>query len=634
MRGRPRTSRGPCGRRSNASPSRTSGATSACSPLATARAPWPRGTRRPRSTRSQFEGERTDIARALADVREALEGENLRGVLLVSDGQYNTGRNPLYLAERYPVPVHALVVGDTTGRRDVAIRRVTTNEIAYVGTELPVQVGLRAVDYAGARVNVSLLRGGEVLSSQTADLSGGATEVPVDLAYEPTEAGLQRLTVAVTRLDGEATYRNNTAALNVRVLESRQRVLLLAAAPGPDVAAVHALLQEDAGAEVTRRVQKAPGTFYEGDLPDSLDAFDVIVLAGWPGSAADAAQVARVAEAAEADVPLLFLLSRQTDVGLLGRYLADVLPVVAETARGGFMEATPQITPTGAQHAILDDLDATSAVLRRLPPLDYSEGRWRASPDARVLATVEVRGVPLDSPLLVIRSRGGSRSAALLGAGTWRWRNLPEDLDAAGPFWPGLFSNLLRWVTTREDSRPVRVEPLEETFAGSEPVAFTGQVYDESLEPVDGAQVEVEVTAPDGTRYPYRMEGFGNGRYVLDAGAFPEGTYAYEAVARRGGTELGEDRGAFAVGGLTLEFRETQADAPLMRQIAQRSGGFFFLQDEVEDVPVRLASSDRFTPVVFEEERSVELWRRYAFLVAVILLLTAEWFLRKRSGMV
>ena len=583
----------------------------------------------------QFQGERTDIARALDEAREALADQNLRGVLLVSDGQYNTGRNPIYLAERYPVPIHTVVVGDTTRRQDVAIRRVVTNEIAYVGAELPVRAGLRAVDYAGERVNVSLLRGGEVLGSQTVDLPEGATEVPVDLTYTPSEAGLQRLSVAVTRLDGEATYRNNTAALNVRVLESRQRVLLLAAAPGPDVAALHSLLLQDPNADVVRRVQKAQGAFYGGPFPaDSLDRFDAIVLAGYPGAAANPADVQRLAQAAEAGVPLFFHFTQQTSLDLLSGALSDVLPVTAEAVRGGFMEATPQITPLGAQHPILDDLDAEANLLRRLPPLAYSESRWQASPDARVLATIEVRGVPLDDPLLVIRQRSGQRSAALLGAGTWRWRNLPEDLDDASVFWPTLFSNLLRWVTTREDDRPVRVEPVAETFTGSEPVEFTGQVYDESLEPVDGASVELEIVASDGARYPYSMESAGNGRYTLDAGAFPEGTYTYQASARRADVRLGEDRGNFAVGGLTLEFRETRADAPLMRQIAQRSGGSFFPQDDVASLPVRLAASETFTPVVFEEERPDELWRRYAFLIAVILLLTAEWFLRKRSGMV
>jgi hypothetical protein len=112
-----------------------------------------RGTRG-RYDSLHFTGERTNIAQALDYIRDELEDQNLRGVLLVSDGQYNTGRNPLYLAERYPVPIYTVAVGDTVARRDVQIRRVTTNEIGYVGTELPIQVGLRVEDYAGERVTV------------------------------------------------------------------------------------------------------------------------------------------------------------------------------------------------------------------------------------------------------------------------------------------------------------------------------------------------------------------------------------------------------------------------------------------------------------------------------------------------
>src|SRR5690606_13814670 len=97
----------------------------------------------------RFSGARTDIAAALDRVREELKDENLRGVLLVSDGRYNTGRNPLYTAERYPVPIYTAVVGDTTRQRDLQVRRVTTNEIAYLGAEQPVQVGLRTERFGG-----------------------------------------------------------------------------------------------------------------------------------------------------------------------------------------------------------------------------------------------------------------------------------------------------------------------------------------------------------------------------------------------------------------------------------------------------------------------------------------------------
>ena len=94
------------------------------------------------------------------------------------------------------------------------------------------------------------------------------------------------------------------------------------------------------------------------------------------------------------------------------------------------------------------------------------------------------------------------------------------------------------------------------------------------------------------------------------------------------------DNGSLAVGALTLEFKETRANAALLRQIAQRSGGTFFTPEELRTLPAVLAASGTFSPVRFEEAREQELWHLPAFFLLVVLLLTTEWVLRKRSGMV
>ena len=582
----------------------------------------------------RFDGARTDIAAALEQIRTELQDINLGGVVLISDGQYNTGQNPLYVAERFTTPIHTLVVGDTTRRRDVQIRRVTTNDIAYVDTELPLQVGLRAESAGGEPVTVALFRDGERIDTERVQLPTGTAEVPVDLSYTPETAGLHRLTARVTELDGEVTYRNNERATTVRVLESKRTVLLLGAAPSPTFGAVRRLLEEDANTEVAPFVPQRGGGFYQGELPATLQDFDVLVLAGFPSDAVPPSAIERVAQAAEAEMPLLFILDQQTDLQALQQYLSGVLPAQIERVRSSYVEAGLVPSEASTRHPIFEISEMDPDLWRQLPPLQYNESRWVASPDATVLATTRVRGVELNDPMLVIRDRTGHRTAALLGAGAWRWANLPEDLQAVAPAWPGLLNNTIEWVTTREDDRPVRVEPVREAFAGNESVSFTGQVYDESMNPVDDASVEVNVRAPDGTRYPYSMNAVGNGRYVLDVGSLPEGGYEYTAEATRDGAALGTDQGQFAVGALTLEFRNTRANAALMRQIAQRSGGAFFTVEQAAELPVQLARSDSFTPRSITNEREVKLWHASGFLIAIIALLAAEWILRKRRGMV
>lgn len=581
-----------------------------------------------------FAGERTNMAHALAYLREQYKDENLQGVLLISDGQYNTGRNPVYLAERYPVPIHTIVVGDTTRRRDLQIRRVATNDIAYVDDELPIQIGLLSEGFGGERVTVSLFENGTLLNRANVDLPVGTVETPVDLFHTPETEGFHRYSVSVSRLDGEATYRNNSESFAVRVLENKKRILLFAASPEPDVAAIQQLLSEDPNIEVSAYIQKTRGEFYDPNLPDSLNAYDAIILAGYPGRFANPAVAERIAQSIDDGLPAFFLLSRQTDLSLLRRAFETALPAQPRVLRTNFIESTFVPTAEGLQHPILQISDTPDQAWITLPPLVFNDTRWQAAPDARVLATQQVRGISLDDPMLIIRNRNQHRTAVLLGAGTWRWKNLPDDLQSVAPFWVEMFSNTLQWITTKEDDRPVRVAPIEDLFSGGSSIQFDGQVYDESLNPVDGASIEIEVTQADSIRYPYSMEPVGNGRYALNIGALPEGTYRYRASAQQNGIVLGTDAGSFAVGSLTLEYKETRADGQLMHQIAQRSGGRVFASDQPAEVSQHLESSDAFVPVVFEERVETELWQRYFFFVLILVLLTIEWFVRKRSGMV
>ena len=525
-------------------------------------------------------------------------------------------------------------MGDTTQKKDVQIRRVTTNEIAYVEDILPIQVGIISEDYAGERVTVSLYEGGTLLQSEPITLQPGTTEIPVDLEHVPESAGLHRYTVSVSQLPGEATIRNNTQSFVVRVLENKKRILLLAAGPEPDVASAQQLLSLDKNLRVDAYVQKSPSQFYNSSPLDSLDAYDAAILIGYPGSSSNPQVARQVAAAISEGLPALFILSRQTNLQLFKDIFGDVLPVTPRAVRTNLVESTFTPTAEGLQHPIFQIPEVDVAYWGILPPLIFNDSRWLASPDARVLATHQVRGIQLDDPILVIQNRNKHRTAALLGSGIWRWKNLPEDLDEAGPIWPSLFSNTLQWVTTREDDRPVRVTPLEDLFSGESSIQFSGQVYDESLNPVDGASLEVTVIDSDGIEYPYTMKPTGNGTYILDAGILPEGTYRYRSTATINGSNLGSDEGTFAVGSLTVEFNETQANGALMRSIAQRSGGLFFDIERISDLSPYLQQSESFRSVFFEERIETELWQRYLFLIIIIILLTAEWFIRKRSGMV
>ncbi len=577
-------------------------------------------------------GPRTDIARALGDLTERLRGDNLQGIVLVSDGNVNTGRNPVYVAEKLGVRLFPVVVGDTSALRDVRLRRVVTNRVVYTGSVVPVQVAVQGIGYGGERVVVTLRDGARVLDSQATVLPDGGGDATLDLSFTPQNDGVLRLTADVSRLDGEATFRNNVQTATVQVRSNRRRVLLVGAAPEPDVSALRQAMESDASLDVTARVQKGPGEFYEGPLPNP-SGFDAVVLAGYPGAVADAASIGQIRAAAEKGVGIAFFATARTDYNRL-RGLADVLPAAPNGFPPRFTETFPMPTPAGTTHPLLAIDGAPPLERKRLPPLQRPDLRWTLAPDARVLATSEVRGVRFDDPLLVVRRTPDTRALMLLGTGVWRWNTLPRDLEDAALFWPAFVSNAVRWVATRDDARRVRVETVESVFGGEERVQFTGQVYDESLQPVERARVQVNVTAADGAVRPFVMQHVGNGRYTLDAGTLPPGDYRFGAAATLDAQPLGDDAGVFSVGALALEYQEPRADYGLMQGLAQRTSGRAFSVARLDSLPGLLARLPTFTPTIVAREAEQPLHDAWPFLALVVLLLTAEWVLRKRSGLV
>ncbi|MDA0875178.1 MAG: hypothetical protein O3C45_08990, partial [Bacteroidetes bacterium] len=246
----------------------------------------------------------------------------------------------------------------------------------------------------------------------------------------------------------------------------------------------------------------------------------------------------------------------------------------------------------------------------------------------------EIRGVSLPDPVLAVMRRGQVKTAALTAHGFWRWTLVPEDLEPEAARFAQLMGNLVQWLYAADDDRLVRVSPVESSFAEGESILFRGEVYDEALRPLPDASLALRLTSPSGQVFPYEMQPQGNGRFSLDLGALPAGAYTFRATAAFEDAEVGTDGGAFSVGRRTLEYRQTRADFDLMRQIASRSGGAMVVSSDVSGLAEAIRSAATYRPATESSLSQIRLWQRLPFLAVILLLLTLEWFFRKRWGMV
>lgn len=577
---------------------------------------------------------RTDISLALEEIRRTNRDENLQGVILVSDGHYNSGSNPIYLAEKYPVPIHTVAVGDSVTRKDVKVSSISTNNIAYIGRELPVRVQIMSDGYSNQNATLTLRNDDGIIDETSVKLPADQSELSVDLLFVPSTEGSQSIRASISRFDGEVTYRNNSVSTGIQVLNRKRKVLLIGGSPDPDLATLKGMLDDLEDIELKTLTQKSSGSFYEGSSNDvNFSEHDALILCGFPAMGTPRALLERVNAALAEGTPSLFVGTRNTNVAMADQVIGENIPVRLGNQRKGFVEIGLRQTEAGVNHAVLDIPNLPDNSFSLLPPLWASETLWRPSIDAQVLATRSIRGIELDDPVIVARSRNRVRSVALLASGMWRWKTIPEDLEPIRPFWPEFLSNSLQWITTGEDDRPVRVRPLRQRFTSDELVQFQGQVYDESLDPVNDASVELIIKSNSGETLEQGMQVVGNGRYFVDAGRLPKGNYSYIAKGSKNGQEIGQDQGSFTIGETAIEYRETSADLQTMRQVALKSGGNHMAVNDLSSLGNRLNTDNSLQTVIKEQDKEIELWRNYGFLAALIILLTLEWFLRKRQGM-
>jgi len=583
----------------------------------------------------RYSGQSTNLSAVFTELANRARNENIRAVVLASDGNYNEGRNPLNEIERLALPVFTVGAGDTVRRRDILIDRVFTNTLAYAGSSVPVEAYLRSFGYSNRRAEVTLTEGKEVLGVNNPNLTGEKTEYPVRFSIPAGAEGVHKYVVSVGGLPGELTRENNAQTFFLRVLKSKIRVVMFAGAPSPDVSAMREAVAEDPQLAITGFVQKSAGAFIGdgGGQPRRgiLDSADCFLFVNFPSALTSDGTIADLSSAMERlKKPLLYVHGKAVDQRKLRAFDAWIpfsvsAPNAAEDLVFAFVPERMNSNPLVSS----ENGDVTPASWERLPPVFKMRTTFSAKPGSEVLAFAKINNVTLAEPLVLTRNLRGLKSFAVTGHSVYRWRLMAQGSAPTEKFFTSTVSNALRWLTTRENEKPVKVSPLREIFTTVEPVGFRAEVYDEQLRPVENAGVDVQFTGPSGSQ-TVRLEPLGSGRYEGSSPATSAGDYSYRATAKLGDRNLGTDNGRFAVGPVNVEYLATTMNRPLLEQLAEQSGGKFYPADRADSLWSDIAAKADLVPVEKVRRREIELWNWVVLGAVLVLLLAVEWFLRKR----
>ena len=102
----------------------------------------------------------SNLSGALNEVTETYQGINLAAVVLVSDGIYNRGVSPTYY--QFSKPVFTLGLGDTIPVKDLSIKSIKSNTVAYQGNQFPVEVIVEQEGFENQEKTITIRKNGKV----------------------------------------------------------------------------------------------------------------------------------------------------------------------------------------------------------------------------------------------------------------------------------------------------------------------------------------------------------------------------------------------------------------------------------------------------------------------------------------
>lgn len=546
----------------------------------------------------------TDIGAALLRHQH----DNLSAIVMASDGLHNRGIEPTTAASRLSCPIYTIALGDTTPIADAALSDLNTPRYAMLGNKFPVEVTVNATFLNGLHATLTISdSSGSILASKPVEYSSEDFSATYTFAIEAKQAGLRRFRAAIAPLGEEALQTNNTATFYIDVIDTRQKVAIVAHAPHPDIGALKRSIETNPNYEAT--IVMASDAENGKWKPDGQCS--MVILHNLPSRAHPDIGYAT-------GLPRLFIIGMQTDLPRFNA-LHSGLEIVSRTTKAN------EVTALWQEEFALFSFDPTHAeVIEHLPPLNAPFGEARLAPGIQTFFNARVGNIDSRQPLIAATAQDALRQSFIWGEGIWRWRMAEHATNGNHESTDRLIAQLISFTSMQHRNDRLQVEAAR-TFPEGEHPVLRAMLYNEAFEPTNSLDLSLHLSGDSIAEADFNFRKEGNG-YKIVLPTLPHGIYRYTATSGNLNAT-----GLFAVEALNLEQRRLVAEPATLRSISATSGGEMYYPDQLPRLHSTLSS---LKPTIHTHSRYSDLSRLPLVLLLIALLLSAEWFLRKYNGQI
>jgi hypothetical protein len=595
----------------------------------------------------EVNGPTTLLRDSLRKLGDRYKGQNVTGILLLTDGLDTREADDGLANEKWPIPIYSIRLEPKASwevEPDIRIDTVNTPRRVTVGWNTEVKCVVSGQGTKGQAVNVQLFKNGALQNEAPTQLpeGGGAKEVSFQL--QNPEIGVYSYRLYLPPLQGETHTNDNEYVVNVQVVDTKNRLLYVEGPPRWEAKYLTHVLKSVKQVTPLCFVRGLKGKFLvtagvqgsmTADMTESqLSFFKILILGNLNGEELGEQRALNLIKFVDDGGSLVLLGGTRAwgSDGISATPLRKLLPV---KSHGIMIEGKfpVELTTEGKSHPAFSGeqkfWEDVPPVLSIFPDATLSAG-------AESLVTAKTDKGP--TPMIVAQRYGQGKVIALYTDSLWRWQLDPRanETQQYQRFW----EQLMVWLSPSEKEGTTQKLDIfadkEQMFLG-EQVEISARFTDSKGESLQNAVLNCEITTPDKRTIPFVM----NKQQVIAAGkSFPgfatkftaEASGLHQAIAavEIEGKKTTSEPISFYVKAFTPESVPRPAKTEVLEAIAQNSGGKFF--EEVKSLNEALSSLN-FTQREEETVKYSSLWQNFIIISCLIMILTIEWSLRKWRNM-
>ena len=566
------------------------------------------------SLTKDFTGKQTDIAGALKQLNDRFVNQNIGAIVLATDGLYNQGSDPQYETKNYKSPIYTIAEGDTVARRDLLIGNVNYNKTAFLGDDFEIEVLAEAYQAKGEAMRLSVSEDGRQVASQSVNINSNDFHQVVPVKLNADKKGTRKFTISIAPVQNELSTQNNTETIYIDVLDAKQKVLLLYDGPHPDISVIRQSIESNKNYEVKASLLSQLASVKPGD-------YSLVILFQISATGNNILQ-----SFLKAKVPVWYFVGAQSNLQALDQ---DQKLLQISAGQDQMQEVFAQPTADFTDFTLSD---SSRKKLALFPPLLAPYGSYSTPPPGSTLLKQKIGSVETSYPLLTFADEGGERIGILTGEGLWRWRLAEYEAFSNHHALEELFAQGVQYLTANANRQRFIVYPSKRVFDEGENVLLNAELYNDALELVNTPDVKIDLKSDAGKSYSFLFTR-NNQSYQLDAGTLPVGEYSYAASTKIGDKPF-TATGQLSIKPLNLEMRQSAANHQLLNTIAKQSGGQMLYPNQIKRLADLIRKNENIKTVVYEDKRFNEIIDVKWVFALILLLLSVEWFFKKREGAV